>query len=327
MKCERRDFLKVSALVAAKTLFDTRSVSAMASRPAFDKDFRSAMPRRILGKTGLSISRIAFGGIVVMNMAQADADIVVAEAVERGINYFDVAPSYGDAINRLGPALKPHRDKCFLACKSVHRDRAGVQEELNNSLKILQTKYFDVYQLHAIADVEKDVHAAFGKGGAMEAILEAKRNGLIRHIGFTAHTPEAALAAMREFDFDTIMCPVNFGSHFKSDFESTMLAQANKRNMGVIAIKSMMKGAWPEGVEKKYPKCWYEPHDDPEIVRMALSWTLSQDVATALPPGDARLLRLALSVSNEIRTVSEDEINKLKTIAGGLDPVFPIKKT
>jgi len=326
MNIERRDFLKLSALSAGGFLMSTGSISAMNSKLSSGGDLDSRkIGRQRLGKTGLEISKIAFGGIVVMNQHQKDADAIVARAFENGINYFDVAPSYGDAQDRLGPALQPYRQKCYLACKSAKRDRAGVEEELAGSLKALRTEYFDVYQLHAITDIEKDVHAALRKGGAMEAILEAKEKGLVRNIGFSAHSSAAALAAMREFDFDTIMYPVNFGAHFKSSFDNEVLAEANKRNMGIIAIKAMMKGAWPEGAEKKYPKCWYEPFDDPEMARLALSWTLSQGVSTAVPPGDEKLFKLAMKAAAAIKPLNQDDFHKLKTMASELNPVFPIK--
>ena len=108
----------------------------------------------------------------------------------------------------------------------------------------LQTDHFDLYQLHAISDVEKDVQAVLAKGGAMEAILEAKKQGKLKYIGFSAHTSEAALAAMREFDFDTILYPVNFACHFRNEFDTEVLAEAKKRDMGILAIKAMARRPW-----------------------------------------------------------------------------------
>ncbi|MHB8971565.1 MAG: aldo/keto reductase [Pirellulaceae bacterium] len=119
----------------------------------------------------------------------------VAEAVDRGVNYFDVAPYYGNAQERLGPALQSYREKCFLACKTLERDAAGAAKELQRSLKLLKTDYFDLYQLHALMDVD-EVEEAFGPGGAMETILKAQQDGKVRYIGFSAHSEEAAHAAM-----------------------------------------------------------------------------------------------------------------------------------
>jgi aryl-alcohol dehydrogenase-like predicted oxidoreductase len=279
-------------------------------------------PRRTFGKTGEQVSIIAFGGIVVMNAEPAHAAKVVAEAVEKGINYFDVAPQYGDAQEKLGPALKPYRDGVFLACKTLRRDREGAVQELHDSLKKLETDRFDLYQLHAITDVEKDVKAALGKGGAMEAILEARKQGLIRYIGFSAHSPQAALAAMREFDFDTIMYPVSFVCHYNSGFEVEVLAEAKRRNMGIIGIKALAKQRWQGKEDERWPKCWYEPISERELARKSLSWTLAQGVATAVPPGEESLYRLAVALAPDCQKPTVDELSELEQIASKCKAIF-----
>jgi aryl-alcohol dehydrogenase-like predicted oxidoreductase len=241
-----------------------------------------------------------------MDEEPAHASEVVAEAVEKGINYFDVAPSYGNAEEKLGPALKPFRKDVFLACKTGKRDKAGAKEELDASLKRLQTKRFDLYQLHAITDVEEDVKAALGKGGAMETFLEARKAGVIRYIGFSAHSPEAALAAMREFDFDTVMYPVNFACHL----------------MGIIALKAMAKQRWQSDDRRGYKKCWYEPLDERELARKALSWTLSQGVHVAIPPGEEKLWRLGTELGLVCKAPTEQEILELRVAASGCKALF-----
>ena len=283
MEWRRREFLKIVPAAAAGLYLSGKSCLAGEERAGGEKKFSDKFPKRILGKTGEQVSMIAFGWIVVMNAEPEHAAKVVAEAVDAGINYFDVAPSYGDAEVKLGPALKPFRDQVFLACKTGERDRKGAEKELKQSLKRLQTDHFDLYQLHAITDVKEDVEAALGKGGAIEAILEARRAGLIRYIGFSAHSSEAALAAMREFDFDTAMYPINFVCHYNSNFEAAVIAEAKKREMGIIALKAMAKQRW-QG-PRRYKKTWYEPIDERELARKALSWTLSQGVTAAIPPG------------------------------------------
>lgn len=122
------------------------------------------MEKRPYGQTGRNLSILGFGGIIVMDVSPAEADHYVGEAIDRGINYFDVAPSYGNAEERLGPALKPYRNDVFLACKTGCRDAAGAQKELDNSLRLLQTDHVDLYQLHAITS-DEDVKQAFGPGG------------------------------------------------------------------------------------------------------------------------------------------------------------------
>jgi len=130
------------------------------------------MERRVLGKTGHQLSVAGFGGIVVMNETPEDAARWVAKAVEEyDINYFDVAPTYGNAEERLGPALEPYRKDIFLACKNHKRDRAGAQADLDNSFKLLKTDYFDLYQFHNVHSMAC-VDEILGKGGAMEVVLE-----------------------------------------------------------------------------------------------------------------------------------------------------------
>src|ERR1700742_5356562 len=136
---ERRDFLKQSALAAAAAA-TTKLASASPTNP---------IARRPLGKTGEHLSIIGFGGIVVMDEDPTQASNIVAEAVDRGVNYFDVAPSYGDAQERLGPALAPYRKNCFLACKTEGRKRDDSRAQLENSLKLLKTDHVDLYQFHA----------------------------------------------------------------------------------------------------------------------------------------------------------------------------------
>ena len=141
------------------------------------------IPRRVLGRTGEKLSIIALGGIVVSKESQSVADRYVSEAIDHGINYFDVAPTYGDAQDRLGPALIPFRKNVFLACKTTKRDRQGAEAELNQSLQMLQTGHFDLYQLHGLTKTE-DVEQAFGPDGAMETFLKAKKRAKHVSSGF-----------------------------------------------------------------------------------------------------------------------------------------------
>ncbi len=324
MGMKRRDFLKVSAAAAGGALLCDKGLG-MANLSKKDGDMKGRIPKRKLGRTGRELSVIGLGGIVVMDAEPATAAKVVSDAVEAGINYFDVAPGYGDAEFKLGPALEPFRDDVFLACKTELRDKAGAKADLDESLRRLKTGYFDLYQLHGLIDVEKDVKAALGKGGAMEAIIEAKKAGMIRHIGFSAHSPEAAMTAMREFDFDTILYPVNFCTSFESQFEQEVLAEAKKRGMGVLALKAMAKQMWQEedGEGRKvWSKCWYEPISDKELARMALGWSLSQGATAALPPGEERLFRVAMELGPRCREITEAEAAQLEKIAAGLEPIF-----
>src|SRR5438874_5481850 len=158
------------------------------------------MERRLLGRTGRELSIVGFGGIVVMNVEPPEASRLVAEAVDRGVNYFDVAPSYGDAQERLGPALAPYRKNCFLACKTEGRTKDASRKQLEESLRLLKTDHVDLYQFHALTKMT-DLDEVLAPGGAMETMEAAKREGKIRYIGFSVHSAETAVAAMDRYNF------------------------------------------------------------------------------------------------------------------------------
>jgi len=282
------------------------------------------LPRRAYGDTGERLSIIGFGGIVVSGAEQEQANRLVAEAVEKGVNYFDVAPTYGDAEIKLGPALEPYRKDCFLACKTTQRTKEGAAAELKESLRRLRTDHLDLYQLHAITDVSKDVDVAFGAGGAMEVFLEAKKQGQVRYLGFSAHSEEAALAAMARYDFDSILFPVNFATFYEGHFGPRVLEAAKAKGLARLALKAMAKQKWAPGdpTRKDYPKCWYQPLTDRAEAKLGLYFTLSQPVTAAIPPGDESLFRLALDLAMGFRPVSQKEKETLRQMAQSLDPVF-----
>ena len=289
----------------------------------FGKDFTAdySIPKRILGKTGEKLSIIGFGGIMLNENPQEFANELVAKAFELGVNYYDIAPKYGNAEDRLGPALKPYRKNCFLACKTRQRDAVGAQKDLENSLKKLQTDHFDLYQLHEI-ETDSEVQKVFSKGGAIETMVKAKQAGKIKHIGFSAHSVKAALFAMNNFDFDTILFPLNFVSWSRGNFGPQVYAEAQKRGMGILALKAMALSTLHEKEELIFKNCWYRPVLDEEIMKLALKFTLSKNVTAAIPPGDYTLFLKALAFINEIGPITEDETKKLLKIAENLNPVF-----
>jgi predicted aldo/keto reductase-like oxidoreductase len=280
------------------------------------------IPKRPLGRTGEKLSLIALGGIVLAKEEQATADQYVREAIDHGVNYFDVAPSYSDAQDRMGPALKSFRKNVFLACKTLKRDKQGAEEELNQSLVKLETDHVDLYQMHALTKIE-DVEQALGPGGAIETFLKAKKEGKLRFIGFSAHSAEAALLAMDKFDFDTILFPVNFACILKADFGPRVIARAKEKKMGILALKVLARQKWPEEtMRKEYPKCWYQPILDPKESELAFRFTLSQPITAAVPPGDPRLFKRALELAHEFTPLRPDDEAKLRDLAAGLNPIF-----
>jgi predicted aldo/keto reductase-like oxidoreductase len=282
------------------------------------------MERRELGKTGERLSIVGFGGIVAAKVTQKEAGYYVSEAIDSGINYFDVAPTYYDAEDRMGPALEGKRKNIFLACKTEDRTKAGARALLEQSLRKLKTDYFDLYQMHAVTTIE-DVEKIFGTDGAMETFLKAKQEGLIKHIGFSAHSEEAALALMDKFEFDSVLFPINWVNIFNSNFGPKVIEKAKGKGMGILALKGMAKTSLTEGKENKYPKGWYEAIDNKELASLAYRFTLSQPITAAVPPGDIEHLRWAIEAVKDFKPVTAEEIEYLKNKASGLKSLFPLK--
>ena len=250
------------------------------------------MKKRSLGKTGEELSVIGFGGIVVTDTTPKEADQFVGEAIDKGINYFDVAPQYGNAEERLGPALHPYRDQTFLACKTEKRDAIGARTALENSLKTLQTDHFDLYQFHGIPSIE-EAKQILAPGGALETMVKARDEGLIRHVGFSAHSEEAALLMLDSFKFDSVLFPINFSCWTEGRFGPKLLAKAVEQKIGILALKALAKRQIAAGETKPWAKSWYVPIDTLEEALPALAFTLSQPVTAAIAPGHIELLRLA----------------------------------
>lgn len=316
----RRDFIKTTAFTIPMISLFPADLSAMKRAKG-----KGTIEKRVLGKTGEMLSLIGFGGIVVRDATASQAAEAVKLAIGKGINYFDVAPSYGNAEVMLGPALEPFRKGVFLACKTQKRTRDEARAELEQSLKNLRTDHFDLYQFHALTTL-KDVDLIHGPGGAMETFLEARKEGKIRFIGFSAHSVEAAMAMMDRFDFDTILFPINFASWHAGNFGPQVLARAQEKKMGILALKAMARGPWPKGADrKKYPKCWYEPLATPEDILMGFRFTLSHPVTAAVTSGDENLFRIAMDVSDRIKPLKKNEIQLIKEKALSGSPLFSFK--
>jgi len=314
---DRRDFLKRGS--AAAGLVKALSPLAKAGEAAP----HGPVPKRRLGKTGAELSLIALGGIVVTDTPQSFANNIVAEAFDRGINYFDVAPEYGNAQERLGPALEPYRQRVFLACKTLLREKEGSAKELEDSLRKLRTDHLDLYQFHAVTKQE-EVEKIFGPSGAMETFQAARQAGKVRFLGFSAHSVENALAMLDHYNFDTILFPINFVLFSQANFGPQVLARAREKGMGILALKAMAKSTWPAAQRKDHPhpKCWYQPAALPEEASLALRWTLSQPVTAAVPPGDEKYFRLAMDVAQRFEPLKPEEEKTLLAGALGTSPIF-----
>jgi aryl-alcohol dehydrogenase-like predicted oxidoreductase len=313
---KRREFLKQAAVTAA-------AVASTSHLKASGKSPTNPIARRTLGSTGEQLSIIAFGGIVVMNEETGAASNVVAEAVDRGINYFDVAPSYGNAQERLGPALAPYRKNCFLACKTDGRMKDDSRADLEQSLRLLKTDHVDLYQFHALTKMT-DLDKVLGPGGAIETFEAAKKEGKIRYIGFSVHSAETAVAAMDRYHFDTILFPLNWVLFTQAGFGPQILKKAQEKKMGILALKSMAKTVWPADQKENHPqpKCWYQPAGFPNEASLGLRWTLSHPITAAIPPGDERYFRLAMDVAQNYKPIESQEEQALLNGGKGAEPIF-----
>lgn len=314
----RRDFIKSAAASAA--VFPATLSGLAQEREG------GLLEKRSLGKTGEMLSIIGFGGIVVRDASTQEAAQRVSEAINRGVNYFDVAPTYGNAEEMLGPALEPYRKNAFLACKTVQRRAAEAEEELHASLRKLRTDHFDLYQLHGVTKLE-DVETMFGPGGAMEAFLKARDAGKIRFIGFSAHSVEAAQALMERFDFDTILFPINFRTWHAGNFGPQVLETARQKKMGILALKAMANKPVASRSERTRPKCWYDPLETRKEAAMGLNFTLSHPVTAAIPPGDEELFRMALDLARQFSPLTPDQAMKIKEMAAQAEPIFRYPST
>ena len=312
---KRREFIKQAAITAA--------VASASQMHASAKTPSDPIARRTLGKTGEELSIIGFGGIVVMDETSGEASNIVAEAVDRGINYFDVAPSYGNAQERLGPALAPYRKNCFLACKTEGRMKDDSRKQLEESLRLLKTDHVDLYQFHALTKMA-ELDKVLGPGGAMETMEAAKKEGKIRYIGFSVHSAETAVAAMDRYNFDTVLFPLNWVLVTQAGFGPQILKKAQEKKMGILCLKSMAKTVWPADEKQQHPepKCWYQPAGFPKEASMGLRWTLGHPITAAIPPGDERYFRLAMDVAQTYKPLEQHEEQALLSGGHGVEPIF-----
>ena len=285
------------------------------------------MEKRMLGKTGHSTTVITLGGFGVGYISQEEANKAIELAMNHGVNMIDVAPSYHDAELRLAPFVKKYRDRFFIAEKTTKRTKEEAWKELHDSLERLGTKYFDLYQFHAVSSMD-DLKRIFGKGGAMEAFKEAQETGLIKYIGLTGHADiQVHLKALEYFDFDTFLAPITIGSLVSpypvNDFRP-LLKVARENDIGITAIKAICKGRWK--TEERPYRIWYEPLDKQEEIDKGVWFALSQEgVTTYSLAGDINLWPKILDAAERYKKLDEDELKEIVQYGKqhGYTPLFP----
>jgi aryl-alcohol dehydrogenase-like predicted oxidoreductase len=319
---KRRDFL--SAVAAGTSILATGHWPSAAEEQE-ELDALSKLPRRPLGNTGLELPMIGFGVIVARGKTPVEVDRSVGLSLDLGIDFFDTAASYGDSEFMLGPVIGPRRERITLATKTRERTAAGAKEEFEKSCELLGTDYFDIFLVHAIQHLDRDVEAAFASGGCMEFLTEKKASGEIRLLGFSAHSEEAALRAMDLYDFDFFYYPVNYVAWYAGEFGPAVLAQAKEQGVPCVALKALARQHWPDDVPRseRCEGCWYQPIEAQEEASLALPWSLSQGIVSALPPGNEQLYRRALTLPDNLAPITPEETERLRQLAMNQSPLFP----
>jgi aryl-alcohol dehydrogenase-like predicted oxidoreductase len=272
------------------------------------------MERRRLGKLGHDSSVLIYGAAALGDVTQDVADRSVQEALDAGINHFDVAASYGDAELRLGPWMPRIRDQIFLATKTGERAAEPAWSQINASLERLQTDHVDLLQLHAIGDLE-ELDKAMAPDGALSAAIRAQDEGLVGAVGITGHghdAPATHLEALRRHPFATVLTPINIvlsrDSGYLAAYEA-LVEEAKRQDAGLMIIKTVARRNWPRGDDHRY-STWYEPWDQQRRITAAVSWVLARDEATGLAtPGDVGLLGMV--VQAEANRISGEEAEEV----------------
>jgi len=277
------------------------------------------MEQRRLGRTGHLSSVVTFGTAGIGKVDQETADRAIQLVLDHGVNHFDVAPRYGEAEVRLKPWMPRIRDRIFLGCKTGQRTRVGAREDLERSLERLGTEHLDLYQLHAVGKLH-ELDECTAKGGALETLIEARERGITRWLGITGHThdaPRTHLEALRRFDFDTVMFPLNFvlwsDLQYRRD-AGALLEECRQKDVGVHIIKTVAKDPW--GDRPKTHSTWYEPFTDQATIDAAVAFVLSQPVTTLTSAGDVTVLPKVVSAAERFRPLDPAAQDALLATAG-----------
>lgn len=268
------------------------------------------MEKRMLGRTGHESTIITFGTAGVGRVTQDVADRAIELIFEHGVNHIDIAPTYGEAMERLNPWMPKTRDKIFLGAKTGKRTKDEAWADIKDSMRRLGVDSFDLFQLHGVKTMD-ELDAVTAPGGALEALVELREQGLTKWIGITGHGPEVArvhLEALRRFDFDTIMFPVSASIFRNPDYAKDareLIAAAQSQNVGIQGIKMIARGGW--GDREREMTTWYDPHREQEDIDRALWWMLSQPLHTAPSAGEVTLLDKVLNAAERFTRLSDSE--------------------
>lgn len=283
------------------------------------------IPTQTFGRTGHDSTRILFGAAALSAVTQEEADQTMELVQQHGINHLDTAASYGDAEVRLGPWLEHNRDSVFLATKTGERTRAEAYAEIRRSLERMRTDHVDLIQLHNLVD-EAEWQTAFAAGGALEAAVQARDEGLVSYIGVTGHGLTVAkqhLRSLERFDFDSVLLPYNYpmsqNSAYIEEFEA--LAQVcSERNVALQTIKSITRAPW--GDREQTTSTWYEPLEDQAAIDTAVSWVLGRPGIFLNTVGDIHILPKVLDAAERFTERPDDAAMRELESSWGMQPLF-----
>lgn len=263
------------------------------------------METRRLGRLEHESSVLIFGAAALGEVDQDRADAAIQLALDAGINHFDVAADYGEAELRLGPRMADMRDRIFLATKTGRRTYDEAWAEINRSLERLQTDRVDLIQMHSVCDLE-NLDLVTGKGGSLAAAVRAKEEGLVSAIGITGHTaaaPSVHTEALRRFDFDSVLTPLNYrlsrDPAYAADYAGLVRA-VQASDAALMTIKMIARRNWHEGEEKSYDT-WYRPFDEQRYITAATAWLLNghPEITGLATAGETRLLEQMIIAERE----------------------------
>ena len=284
------------------------------------------IPTQPFGRTGHDSTRLLFGAAALSAVTQEEADQTMEVVASFGVNHIDTAASYGRAEELLGPFVESHRDEFYLATKTGERTADAAYKEINRSLELLHTDHVDLLQLHNLVD-EAEWQTAYARGGALEAAVRAKDEGLVRDIGVTGHGVTVArqhIRSLQEYDFASVLLPYNFpmsrNAQYLADFEE-LAAICAERNVAVQTIKSITRAPWDHD-EERFAATWYEPLRDQDAIDTAVGWVLGRPGIFLNTVGDIHLLPKMLDAGSRFTTrPGEEEMARLEA-AWGMAPLF-----
>ena len=268
------------------------------------------MEKRTLGRTGHESTVVTFGAFALGYVDQDEADRAIRLALDHGVNHIDIAPSYGHSMERMAPWMPEIRDGVFLGSKTVLRSRDEAWRDVESIIKRMYVEDFDLFQLHSVGRLD-DLDSVTEKGGALEALVEMREQGLTKWLGITGHgpsVPSTMLEGLRRFDFDAVMFPLNPAMARDPDYRrdsEALLAECAERNVGVQTIKMIARGGWGAGARECHT--WYDPHREQADIDRSLWWVLSQPMHTAPSCGEISLLPKILDAAERFRPLTQEE--------------------